>query len=152
MSKSGWQGHTLLACRRKFEVVNPIVFVVLILLAGMDCSKKASSVQENPKGFLQGKVTIAPVRPLERRDAPPVDMSRWYKGKIVLIYSEDEKTLLAKAPVDDTGRYHVSLQPGYCMVKMKLGRMQSTRDLPKRIEIKAGQTVRVNIDIDTGIR
>jgi hypothetical protein len=95
---------------------------------------------------------IGPVRPVQSQDAPPVDMSKWYEGKNVLIYSESPRTLIAKVPLDPDGNYRTLLEPGSYVIDMELERIQRGTGIPKTVEIKTGKSLRVNIDIDTGIR
>ncbi|MCH7754599.1 hypothetical protein IH970_05695 [candidate division KSB1 bacterium] len=75
-----------------------------------------------------------------------------YRGKIILIYSEDEKKIVATAPVDDSGNYRVSVAPGNYVLKMKLKGIQRAGNLPKEIVVNAGEAVEIDVEIDTGIR
>lgn len=126
--------------------------VALVFLFFIVCSHQSVKTQEVQMGLVHGKITIGPTRPVERSGMPPPDMTRWYRGKIILIYSEDEKKLVATAPVDDSGNYRVSVAPGNYVLKMKLKGIQRAGNLPKEIVVNAGETVQIDVDIDTGIR
>ena len=127
-------------------------FLILILSVIVACSQAPSTNQEVPKGTLHGKISIGPIRPVERSDTPRGDKSKWYTDKILLVYTSDKKTMIARAPVDKKGDYRCSLEPGRYLVDMKLPFPQRSPDLPKEVEIKPGETVRLNVKIDTGIR
>ena len=127
-------------------------FLILILSVIVACSKAPSTNQELPKGTLHGKINIGPVTNIESGDRRQSDPSKFYSGKILLVYTSDKKTMIARAPVDKKGNYHCLLEPGRYFVDMKLPFPQRSADLPKEVEIKPGETLRLNIKIDTGIR
>ena len=126
--------------------------LILLLSVVIACSKAPSTNQEIPKGTLHGKINIGPVTNIERGDRRQSDLSKFYSGKILLVYTSDKKTMIARAPVDKKGDYRCSLEPGRYIVDMKLPFPQRSSDLPKEVEIKPGETLRLNIKIDTGIR
>jgi hypothetical protein len=128
------------------------LFLLLIFLFGLGCSNKPRAELSRPKGIVHGKVTIGPMRPIQTQGQPAPKLSKWYKGKKILIYTLDKKTLIAATELDENGNYQLVLEPGIYIMDMKRAGIEQSPHLPKKIEIKPGQTLRVDIDIDTGIR
>ena len=54
--------------------------------------------------------------------------------------------------IDSTGRYVAYLKPGTYIVDINHIGMDASDDIPKQVEIQSGITIRLDIDIDTGIR
>lgn len=129
-----------------------ILFLFLISFFCIGCSNKPKAKLSVPEGIVHGKVTIGPIRPVQTIDQPPPKLSKWYKGKKILIYTPDKKTLIAATELDENGNYQLVLEPGIYIMAMKLVGIEQSPHLPQKIEIKSGQTLRIDIDIDTGIR
>jgi len=143
----------LLQKSMKINIKETVIFIITVLVLLLGCSKNPPATQEVRKGIIHGRVTVGPIRPVQRNDAPPEDASKWYKGKSILIFSEDKKTLLAAVPLDENGNFRFSLEPGSYIIDMKLQSIERiSTSLPKELEIKAGETLGININVDTGIR
>jgi hypothetical protein len=54
--------------------------------------------------------------------------------------------------IDGTGNFHAELPVGDYVVDINRAGMDSAANLPVAVEIVAGSPVRLDIDIDTGIR
>ncbi len=52
----------------------------------------------------------------------------------------------------DDGTYWVELSPGTYLVDINRVGMDRSAEVPKTIQIRAGEMVTLDIDIDTGIR
>lgn len=108
-----------------------------------------------PVGYLEGKVTIGPLRPAQRVDDPvrPVP-PEVYAAYPVKIFKSDGATWVADVNVQADGTYRIALAPGtYVVALARMGiRSGRGRDLPKTITIASDQTVRLDINIDTGMR
>jgi hypothetical protein len=63
-----------------------------------------------------------------------------------------EKKFLDIIPNVDYGYYRVELKPGVYLLDINRIGIDHSGDIPKKIIVEPGQTVKVNIDIDTGIR
>jgi hypothetical protein len=120
--------------------------LVCVMLAG-------SIMAESEKpGFVEGHINIGPLTPVEREGAPsPTVPAEGYADLQLAIFKADGKTKVAALTVDKEGNFRQSLAPGIYVVAMPLRRMTKA-NLPKTITIVSDQTVRVDIEIDTGIR
>jgi hypothetical protein len=60
--------------------------------------------------------------------------------------------LLKTVDIDCDGRYRVELEPGVYRVDINRIGVDFSSDVPEQVEITAGLTFKLDIDIDTGIR
>ncbi len=121
------------------------VLILSVLLAG--CSSGAQ-----PPGILEGQVTIGPLTPVQKPGPPPPVPPEVYQARKIMVYDNSGKKLIQKIDIDNNGRYRVEVLPGTYVVDINRIGIDHSKDLPKTVEIKSGQTVTLNIDIDTGIR
>ena len=103
-------------------------------------------------GILEGNVTIGPICPVERPGVPCPVPCEAYQARKILIYDKSGTKLLQQVSIDCTGHYRVELKAGEYTVDVNHSGIGHVTNVPKKIEIKAGQTITLNIDIDTGIR
>ena len=109
-------------------------------------------------GQLQGGVTIGPVfpgpeQPGDSRPVPP----EVFAARKVMVYDESGKTLLWQVDINQinqgvTGYYSILLKPGTYIVDINHVGIDRSGNVPQKITIKEGQTITINLDIDTGIR
>jgi hypothetical protein len=104
-------------------------------------------------GFLEGHLKIVSLKSVERDDAgaskgTAVD----YAAHPLLILSKDGKTKVREVTADKDGNYRVSLPPGDYVLDAKGRAPKRVRTKPKSFTIISSQTVRVDLDLDTGIR
>jgi len=74
-----------------------------------------------------------------------------------MIYGESGNKLLKQVDIEcnaaeNYARYRVELEPGVYTVDINHIGIDYSSDVPKQIEIVSGVTVRLDINIDTGIR
>ncbi|UCG54120.1 MAG: hypothetical protein JSV32_05840 [Dehalococcoidia bacterium] len=127
-----------------------IAAVILVLLL-IGCSNTPE------KGLLQGKVNIGPISPVEQPGQTTTLRCDVYAARKILIYDKIGNKLLMQVDIECNSeenytRYRVELEPGSYMVDINRIGVDSSSDVPKQIEILSGITVRLDIDIDTGIR
>ncbi len=104
-------------------------------------------------GSLSGHVTIGPLLPVQRvGEATPTTPPDAYAARQVIVYRADGKTAVTRLTPDKDGNYRVELAPGTYVVAMARAGIDRARDLPATVTIASGQTTRLDIDIDTGIR
>jgi len=70
----------------------------------------------------------------------------------VLIYNSSRTELIAEVVIDCNGHYWVELKSGGYTVDINRNGFGHVSGVPEKIELKSGQTIALNIDIDTGIR
>jgi hypothetical protein len=115
------------------------------------CDKKSS--QET--GFLEGKITIGPICPVERIPPDPgcLPTAETYKAYPVSIWTlkGDIKITLINPALD--GSFNTELPPGKYLVKLEKNQNgPGGSNLPAEITITSQDITILNIDIDTGIR
>jgi hypothetical protein len=122
-----------------------VVIITGLLLAG--CSVKTAET-----GTLEGTVTIGPIWPVARsgdeRPIPP----EVYEARKVMVYDKNGSKLVKQVDLEYGGHYSVELEPGTYIVDINRIGIDSSSDVPVEIEIRSGETVKLDIDIDTGIR
>jgi hypothetical protein len=120
------------------------VFLVLASTVSTDAA---------PPGFLEGHLKIVSPREVELANGtPPGITTENYAEYPLIIRSQDEKKEIARVTADGNGNYHVALPPGDYVLDVK-GRVRGhLRAKPQRFTVVSNQTVRVDMDIDTGIR
>lgn len=119
--------------------------------------------QEEPN-ILQGTVTIGPLCPVEPCDLPQERIAEIYMARKVIVYEQRTQREVAKTNLDKEGKYvFSSLEPGFYIVDVSdadgnalpldpAQRPQIGNALPQEIELRLGDLLVVDFDIDTGIR
>jgi len=69
-----------------------------------------------------------------------------------MIYDESGTKLVKQVDIDCMGHYRVELQAAEYTVDINRVGIDRSGDIPKKVDIRPGHTIDVNIDIDTGIR
>ena len=103
-------------------------------------------------GILHGKVTIGPIVPVEQ---PGVDYDipcEVYQARKIMVYDRNHESLVKQVDIDCDGRYRTELNPGFYVVDINRTGIDYSQEVPAEIKIESGLTVRLDIDIDTGIR
>lgn len=110
-------------------------------------------IEQKATGTLQGRVAIGPLQPVVRADEPtPVVPPEVYAARQIVIYTADGQTQITRVPIGPDGTYQVALRAGSYVVDINRGGMDSSKDLPANVQIVAGQTTTLDVEIDTGIR
>ena len=60
--------------------------------------------------------------------------------------------LILQVDIDCEGKYRAELKPGFYTVDINNIGIDRSEEVPVKIEIKASESVTLDIDIDTGIR
>jgi hypothetical protein len=121
--------------------------IFLMVIGGARSSDSAEP------GFLEGHLKIVSLKGVERDDASPskapvVD----YAAYPLLILSKDGKTKIREISADKAGNYQVSLPPGDYVLDAKGRAPKRIRAKPRPFTVISKQTVRIDFDLDTGIR
>ncbi len=117
------------------------------LLAG--CAAAAPAA---PPGVLAGQVTLGPVRPSQRTDqpAPPMPLEA-YAARALRIRRADGAAVV-RVPIGPDGAYRIALPPGVYVVELAGTGGDRAPGLPRTIAIHAGEALRLDVRIDTGLR
>jgi hypothetical protein len=101
-------------------------------------------------GTLAGNVTISPLCPVEPCSIPREQIVAAYAARPIMITTTEGAFIASVTADPDTG-YLLSLRPGTYIVDVRHQGIGKS-DLPKTVTIPAGETIRLDINIDTGIR
>jgi len=106
-----------------------------------------------PTGFLEGQLTIVSLKEVQRADEP---LSKFaaanYADYPLLVLSKDGQNEIAQVVADEKGHYRVTLPPGDYVLDAKGRAPQRIRAKPHPFTIVSQQTVRVDMEMDTGVR
>jgi hypothetical protein len=125
-----------------------IAACVSLLLAG------TASINASPPGFVEGHLRIISPKEVELADETPSKITAEnYADYPLIILSRDGKKEIARVTADENGKYRVALPPGDYILDVQ-GRPPKghVRAKLQLFTIVSNQTVRVDMDIDTGIR
>lgn len=130
-----------------------LVLLQVFALIGMVACNNAS-VQP---GTLGGTVTIGPIWPVERPGQNPPVPPTVFEARKILVYDANHSKVLKTVDITQIdqsaqGTYSVQLAPGTYVVDIPRTGVGGSKDLPTKIQISSGQAIRLDIDIDTGIR
>jgi hypothetical protein len=101
-------------------------------------------------GTLAGMVTIGPLCPVEPCTISHDQIVTAYAARPITITGNGGTFVRSVTADPDTG-FSISLQPGTYVVDIEHQGIGGS-DLPRTVTIHTGETVRLNINIDTGIR
>ena len=106
-----------------------------------------------PPGFVEGHLKIISGKEVELADGnAPAIMAENYARYPLIILSQGEKKEIARVTADGNGNYRTALPPGDYVLDVK-GRVRGhVRAKPQQFTVVSNQTVRVDMNIDTGVR
>ncbi len=105
-------------------------------------------------GFLEGHLRILAFKDVELAEGNPPKFSDGnYAEYPLIILTQDGKKEIARATADENGKYRVALPPGDYILDVQ-GRPPKghVRAKPQQFTVLSNQTVRVDMEIDTGVR
>ncbi len=112
------------------------------------------SIDAASPGFVEGHLKIISPREVELADGtPPVTTAENYAEYPLIILSQDGKKEIARVTADGNGNYRLALPPGDYILDVE-GRPPKghVRAKPQPFTVASNQTVRVDMEIDTGVR
>jgi hypothetical protein len=122
-------------------------YLFLLLLS---CTRAGDAVQP---GFLEGHLKIVSLKEVELAGAnPSKGTSENYAEYPLIILSKAGQKEVDRITADRDGNYRVSLPPGDYMLDVQGRASKHARAKPQPFTVVSNKTVRVDIDIDTGIR
>jgi hypothetical protein len=134
---------------RAFIIMILVIITVAIAVAlnsgGLPSGKGADT------GTLTGNVSIGPLCPVEPCTLTHDRIVAAYAAHPISITTTGG-TVVASVTADPETGYTVALRPGTYIVDIPHQGIGGSRELPKTVTIRQGETVRLDISIDTGIR
>ncbi|TDD99660.1 hypothetical protein [Flavobacterium cellulosilyticum] len=123
--------------------------LLLITVLILSCD----STQNTDKGFLEGKITIGPLCPVETIPPKPEcqPTSETYKNWPVFVWTADKKNKVVLIEPDLNGNYKVDLPIGTYVVDLDMQHYFG-KNLPAIVVISSNKTTVLEVSIDTGIR
>jgi len=147
---------TLAGCQVEIDHAAPLIALVdTIIDAGQvgGAGLVATPAPTSPMGYLGGQVAIGPLQPVERVGVPPPTPSPAVcTARGLVVYQTDTGAEATRFPLEPDCSYRVALPPGSYRVELDRRGIDFSRDLPRVVTIAAGQTTRLDLSIDTGIR
>ena len=121
-----------------------------LVLMAIGCARSSNAAEP---GVLQGHLKIAALKGVELDDASPSKGTvADYASYPLLILSKDGKKSIQEVTADKDGNYRVSLPSGDYVLDAKGRKPKGIRAKPTPFTVVSKQTVRVDFDLDTGIR
>jgi hypothetical protein len=125
--------------------------VGIVLICG------AASIGAAPPGLLEGHLKILSLREVELADenSPTITLktdTQAYAKYPLIILSQEGKKEIARVTADKNGNYRLALPPGDYILDVQGRGRGHVRAKPQRFRVVSNQTVRVDMDIDTGVR
>ena len=104
-------------------------------------------------GTLRGHVTIGPIKPVVQPGDDPEDVPpEVYDARKIMVYDVSGKKLIAQVDIGHDGNYSVDLDAGTYLIDINNLGIDNSNEVPTTIELVSGESVTLDIDIDTGIR
>lgn len=105
-------------------------------------------------GYLEGHATIGPLRPVEQVGVPPPTPSpQVCTARGLSIFEAAGQIEVTSFSLRPDCTYRAELRPGKYVVRLRPGGgIEFSKDLPRPVEVASGQTTRLDVAIDTGIR
>jgi hypothetical protein len=112
-----------------------------------------ASVNAVPLGFVEGHLKIVSPREVELADGnAPAITAEDYAEFPLIILSQRRKKEIARVTADGNGNYRTALPPGDYVLDVQGRARGHVRAIPQRFTVVSNRTVRVDMDIDTGVR
>ena len=122
------------------------------LIAVCIFSVVAGTATELP-GFVEGHLKIISGKEVELADGNvPAITAENYARFPLIVLSQGGGKEIARLTADGNGNYRTALPPGDYVLDVQGRARGHLRVKPKRFTIVSNQTVRVDMDIDTGVR
>jgi hypothetical protein len=132
---------------RAVPLFMPGIMILTVAMVLNCCCIQAGS----GTGTLAGNVSIGPLCPVEPCTVSHDRLVAAYEARPITI-SSTGGTVVSTVIADPETGYLVVLKPGTYIVDIPHQGIGGSRDLPRTVTIRSGETVRLDISIDTGIR
>jgi hypothetical protein len=139
----------LMTERKRFVSVVLVFLIVPVIIVTAGCIAPAIP---GGTGQIEGVATIGPLCPVEPCHISDEQRAGAYAARHLVITAEGLSSQEYTVPFSPDGHYTVALPEGYYRVDIAKNGIDRSPDLPKTVAIKQGETVTLNLSIDTGIR
>ena len=139
---------------RGLNAARPIMILKRLLIAG--CAFLALLTirgGDTAPGFLEGHLKIISLKEVALAGGnPPKFTAENYAEYPLIVLSKDRQKEVARITPDRDGDYRVSLPPGDYVLDAQGRRPGGVRAQPQPFTVVSNQTVRIDMNIDAGIR
>jgi hypothetical protein len=106
-----------------------------------------------PPGFVEGHLKILSGKEVELADgnAPAITAENYARYPLIIL-SQGEKKEIVRVTADGNGNYRTALPPGDYVLDVQGRTPGHVRARPQRFTVVSNQAIRVDMDIDTGVR
>src|SRR5262245_33655135 len=112
-----------------------------------------AGMADEPPGFVEGHLKIISGKEVELADGNArATTAENYAQYPLIILSQGGKKEIAWVTADGNGNYRTALPPGDYVLDVKGRARGHVRARPQRFTVVSNQTVRVDMNIDTGVR
>ncbi len=114
---------------------------------------KVTKETSQSAGIFKGHVTIGPIEPVVQPGDDPKDVPpEVYDARKIMVYDITGEKLIEQVDIGHDGNYNVELATGTYLIDINNLGIDYSDQVPVDVEILTGETVQLDIDIDTGIR
>ena len=117
---------------------------------GPQCRFDACPLEQGA-GVIQGRVTIGPLGPNVGpgpTETPPPSV---YAQRSIVLTAQGG-AYVKTVPINNDGTYTAWLWPGTYVIDINHAGVDTAKDFPREVEVAAGGSLTIDIEIDTGIR
>ena len=126
--------------------------VLTIVMAGVSLGGWAVA-QSHSTGQLEGHLKILSMKEVEAADGNAAAVTpETYAQYPLVVLSSDGKQTIAVFTADSRGDYKIALAPGSYVLDVQDRIRKHVRARTVPFTVTAGQTARVNLEMDTGVR
>jgi hypothetical protein len=146
--------ETLAGCQIEIDHTAPLVALVdeIVAVASPGTSATVSPASSAGVGYLEGRASIGPLRPVERVGVPPPTPSpATCTARGLVVYADSGAGVVRVSFAPDC-TYRLELPPGNYRVELDRRGIDISKNLPQNVTITNGQVTRLDVSIDTGIR
>ena len=117
------------------------------------CISVVAGMATELPGFVEGHLKIISPREVEVANGTPASITaESYAEYPLIILSQGEKKEIARVTADGDGNYRTALPPGDYVLDVQGRARGHFRAKPQQFTVVSNQTVRVDMNIDTGVR
>jgi len=132
----------------------PLLRAAVVLAAALLAACSLPGRASGDVGYLEGRVGIGPLTPVERIGVPtPTPSAELCSGIGLTVFESDGTTEVARFQLRPDCTFSFALSPGSYVVWLRFASgIQFSKDLPKTVKVERGETTRLEFSVDTGIR
>jgi len=113
----------------------------------------SAAAQAVAPGVLQGQLHIVSSKTVDLANGNvPSFTAETYAEYPLVVLSQDGKKEIAKVTADRSGHYRLVLPPGVYVLDVQDRERKHVRAKPQKFEVVSNRTVRIDMEMDTGIR